>query len=105
MGDGYPEDWVKTLDRLEHLDFTRMILGHGDVAGREWLTLFRGYISDLVQTVRREAATGATLDQIKERVPQALASTYEGPLSTYGDYRPFRRLILGNIERIHATAL
>ena len=37
MGDGYPEDWAGTLDRLAQLDFTHIIMGHGDVAGREWL--------------------------------------------------------------------
>src|SRR2546422_4804875 len=36
MGDGYPEDWVTTLDRLAQLDFTHIIMGHGDVAGRDW---------------------------------------------------------------------
>src|SRR5262245_19006848 len=92
MGDGFPDDWVKTLDRLGQLDFASMILGHGDVTGREWFGLFRGYIADLIAAVRREAAGGATLDQIKERVPQDLAPKYEKPLSIYGDYRPWRRL-------------
>src|SRR5881409_3408521 len=41
MGDGYPEDWVTTLDRLAQLDFTHIIMGHGDVAGRDWLQTFR----------------------------------------------------------------
>src|SRR6059036_2394590 len=38
MGDGYPEDWTATLDRLAQLDFATMIMGHGDVAGRNWLS-------------------------------------------------------------------
>ena len=37
MGDGYPEDWVATLDRLAQLDFTHIVMGHGDLAGRDWL--------------------------------------------------------------------
>ena len=105
MGDGYPEEWPRTLDRLGRLDFTQMILGHGDVAGRDWLEIFRGYVGDLLLAVRREASAGATLDQVKERVPKDLAPKYEGPLSKYGDYRPWRNLILGNIERIYSTAL
>src|SRR5437763_7481857 len=63
MGDGYPEDWVGTLDRLAQLDFTHIIMGHGDPAGRDWLTTFRGYVRDMVEGVRREAAAGATLDE------------------------------------------
>src|SRR5437870_2726659 len=58
MGDGYPEDWVTTLDRLAQLDFTHIIMGHGDVAGRDWLQTFRGYVHDMVDAVRAEVAAG-----------------------------------------------
>ncbi len=103
MGDGYPEEWVRTLQRLEQLDFTQMIMGHGDAAGKDWLRFFRGYIADLIEAVRREADTGASLDEIKQRVPDQLAPRYEAGLSRYGDYRPWRRLVLTNIERVYAT--
>ena len=55
--------------------------------------------------MRREAAGGASLDEIKQRVPNQLAAKYEQGFSTYGDYRPWRRLVLTNIERVYATAL
>jgi cyclase len=103
MGDGYPEDWVRTLDRLERLDFSLMLMGHGEPAGREWLTVFRAYIHDLVEAVRRETVSGATLDEVKRRVPDELAPAYEQAFSKYGPYRPWRTGILTNIERIFAT--
>ncbi|MBI3630453.1 MAG: MBL fold metallo-hydrolase [Candidatus Rokubacteria bacterium] len=102
MGDGYPEDWVATLDRLAQLDFTHIILGHGDVAGREWLRTFRSYIHDMVEAVRQEVAAGATLEEVKQRVPAKLAAVYEKPFSAYADYRPWRTGVLGNIERTYA---
>jgi len=102
MGDGYPEDWAGTLDRLARLDFTHIIMGHGDVVGREWLATFRGYVRDMVAAVRREVATGATLDEVKQRVTAALAPTYEKPFSTYGEYRPWRPGVAGNVERTFA---
>ena len=102
MGDGYPEDWVATLDRLAQLDWRHMIMGHGDVAGRDWLATFRSYIHDLVDAVREQAAAGATLAEVQQRVPAKLAPTYEEPFSTYGHYRPWRQGILGNIERAYA---
>jgi glyoxylase-like metal-dependent hydrolase (beta-lactamase superfamily II) len=102
MGDGYPEDWARTLDRLERLDFDLMLMGHGEPAGKEWLRAFRGYVADLVDAVRREAASGATLDEVKRRVPDLLAPAYEQAFSKYGPYRPWRQLVLGNIERIYA---
>ncbi len=80
MGDGYPEDWVATLDRLTRLDFTHIIMGHGNVADRKWLTTFRAYIHDMVEAVRQEVAAGATLDEVKQRVPATLAPTYEKPI-------------------------
>jgi glyoxylase-like metal-dependent hydrolase (beta-lactamase superfamily II) len=102
MGDGYPEDWVGTLDRLARLDFTRIIMGHGKVADRSWLGTFRSYIDDMVEAVRHEVAAGATLDEVKQRVPAKLAPTYEQPFSAYGDYRPWRLGVLANIERTYA---
>ena len=68
MGDGYPEDWVGTLDRLAQLDFTHIIMGHGDPAGREWLRTFRGYVHDMVEAVRREAAAGALVRAALRRI-------------------------------------
>ena len=102
MGDGYPEDWGPTLDRLAQLDFTHIIMGHGDVVGREWLTTFRSYVHDMVEAVRQEVATGATLDEVKQRVTAKLAPRYEAPFSVYGEYRPWRAGLAANIERTFA---
>jgi len=102
MGDGYPEDWVGTLDRLAQLDFTHIVMGHGNVGDRNWLRTFRAYVHDMVEAVRREVAAGATLEEVKQRVPAKLAPTYEKPFSAYGDYRPWRAGVLGNIERTYA---
>jgi len=102
MGDGYPEDWVATLDRLAQLDFDRIIMGHGDVAGRDWLATFRNYISDMVAAVRREVGAGATLEEVKQRVPGQLAPRHEKAFSAYADYRPWHLGVLGNIERTFA---
>ena len=102
MGDGYPEDWVATVDRLAQLDWSQMIMGHGEVAGRDWLATFRSYIHDMVDAVREQVAAGATLAEVQQRVPAKLAPTYEKPFSAYGHYRPWRQGVLGNIERTYA---
>jgi glyoxylase-like metal-dependent hydrolase (beta-lactamase superfamily II) len=103
MGDGYPLEWVQTLKRLEQLDFTHLIMGHGEVAARDWLRLFQSYIVDLIAAVKRHAAAGVSLDESKRLVPEELAPTYEKPLSKYPDYRPWRQQVLGNIERVYAA--
>ena len=99
MGDGYPDEWAATLDRLAQLDFTHIIMGHGNVTGREWLGTFRSYVHDMVEAVRQEVATGATIDEVKQRVTAKLAPRYEKVFSAYGDYRPWRTGVLANIER------
>jgi len=102
MGDGYPEDWVTTIDRLAELDFDTIVMGHGNPAGRDWLRTFRGYIHDMVEAVREEVATGASLDEVKQRVPARLAPTYEKAFATYEHYRPWRAGLHANIERTYA---
>lgn len=102
MGDGYPEDWVGTLDRLAQLDFTHIIMGHGAPAGRDWLRTFRSYIHDMVEAVREEAAHGATLEQVQERVTARLAPAYEKAFAAYEHYRPWRAGLAKNIERTFA---
>jgi glyoxylase-like metal-dependent hydrolase (beta-lactamase superfamily II) len=101
MGDGYPEEWVTTLDRLAELDFTHIIMGHGEPAGRDWLQVFRGYVHDMVEAVREEAAAGRSLDEVKQRVTDTLAPVYEKPFSVYGEYRPWRTGLAANIERTY----
>jgi glyoxylase-like metal-dependent hydrolase (beta-lactamase superfamily II) len=102
MGDGYPEDWPETLRRLDALDFDRMIMGHGRVAGKDWLRLFRSYVQDLVEAVRREAAAGATLADTQARVREALAPKYEAAFTREGGaFRPWRTLVLANVERAY----
>jgi cyclase len=102
MGDGYPDEWGATLDRLAQLDFTHIIMGHGTVTGRAWLGTFRSYVHDVVQAVREEAAAGASLEEVKQRVTARLAPRYEQPFSAYGDYRPWRTGVAANVERTFA---
>jgi cyclase len=102
MGDGYPEDWVETIDRLAALEWDTLVMGHGRPAGRDWLRIFRGYIRDMVEAVREEVSTGASLDDVKQRVPPRLAPAYEKAFSAYEHYRPWRAGLLANIERTYS---
>ncbi len=100
LNDGYPEEWVQTLDTLDKLDFTRMILGHGDVATRSHLAFFRGYLVDLIAAVKKAVADRATLDEMTRVVADQLAPRYERAMSKYplGQYRDRVGL---NIEMVY----
>jgi len=100
LNDGYPEDWVTTLTALENLDFTHIIPGHGEVMPKSGLSFFRGYISELIAAVKKAAADGATLDEMKTKVAEQLAPKYEQAMSKY-PYGRYRASIGINIEAVH----
>jgi cyclase len=104
LNDGYPEEWVQTLNSLEKLDFTHIIPGHGEVLPKSHLTFFRGYLSDLIAAVKKAAADGATLDEMKSKIGDQLAAKYEKGMSKYplGQYRDRVGL---NIEMVHKKAV
>jgi cyclase len=104
LNDGYPEEWVQTLTALEQLDFTRMILGHGEVTTKAHLAFFRGYLTDLIAAVKKAAAAGATLDEMKNGVADRLAPKYERPMSKYplGQYRD---RVGTNIEAVYRKVI
>jgi glyoxylase-like metal-dependent hydrolase (beta-lactamase superfamily II) len=89
LGDGYPEEWIETLNALEQIDFTHMILGHGDVTTKDHITFFRGYLTDLIAAVKQAVADGASLAEMQRDVAEHLAPQYERGMSKYplGQYR------------------
>jgi glyoxylase-like metal-dependent hydrolase (beta-lactamase superfamily II) len=100
LNDGYPEEWVQTLDALDKVDFTHMILGHGNVATKAHLTFFRGYLTDLIAAVKKASVDGASLEEMQKGVAEQLAPQYERGMSKYplGQYRDRVGL---NIEMVY----
>ena len=89
LGDAYPEEWIETLNALEQVDFTHMILGHGEVAPKSHLTFFRNYLTDLIASVKQAAAEGATVAEMQTTVAEQRVPKYEQGMSKYplGQYR------------------
>ena len=87
-------------DRLAELDFTHMMMGHGDVATKSHLAFFRGYMTDLIAAVKKADADGATLDEMKKTLSDQLAPKYEKGMSRYplGQYRASIGI---NVEMVH----
>ena len=103
LNDGYPEEWVQTLDALEKFDFMHIIPGHGEVVSREHLSFFRGYLADLIAAVKK-AADGGNLDEMKESIPDMLAATYEQGMSKYPLGR-YRDRVATNIQAVYDKVL
>jgi cyclase len=89
MNDGFPEEWVGTLNALEKFDFDHIIPGHGGVLPKSGLAFFRSYLADLVAEVKKASAEGASLEDMKKALPDLLAPRYEQGMSKHqqGRYR------------------
>ncbi len=97
MNDGYPYDWIRTLDAAEKLDFDYVIGGHGDVMrGKGKFELWKEYFRDIMAETAEAFAQGATLDEARKRVAPALQAKY-------GDKFPqtFPKDVIPNIEKAY----
>ena len=97
MGDGYPTEWVATLDQLDDLDFEWIIGGHGEVKPRSHLATFRGYLADLIDETRRARARREDLDKAKTSVAAALRQRYAERM---GGFEAFDGSIGANVEKV-----
>jgi glyoxylase-like metal-dependent hydrolase (beta-lactamase superfamily II) len=68
LPDGYPDDWIESLKKIEQLDFETLVPGHGKVGKKEHVRLFRGYLEDLRAAVQEQVQKGASLEESKKSV-------------------------------------
>ncbi len=79
MGDGYPYDWIQTLENTEKLDFDWALGGHGDVMqGKGTFDLWRAYLSDLMQATAEAYAQGASQAEARSQVAAKLVPKFGG---------------------------
>lgn len=97
MGDSYPSEWVATLDALDKLDFDHIIGGHGTVKPKSHLRVFRNYIADLIEEVRRAGGRGESLDQAKASVAALLKPKHAAGMGG----EQFDESVGGNIEKVY----
>ena len=68
LGDGYLDGWIRSLRRVERMDFDILVPGHGPVGKKKHVGMFRGYMEDLREAVLTRVRQGKSLDQIKAEV-------------------------------------
>ena len=97
MADGYPYDWIKTLDAAEKLDFDYALGGHGDVMrDKQPFKLWKQYFTDLMAETASAFSQGATLDEARRRVAPVLAAKYTGKFPA-----TFPKDVISNIEKAY----
>lgn len=77
MADGYPYDWIRTLQSAERLDFDVALGGHGEeLRGKEAFGLWEDYFRDLMKETGEAYGAGATLAEAQARVAPVLLERY-----------------------------
>lgn len=97
LGDGYPNEWVQTLDDLARLDFEHVIGGHGAVGDRRMIAVLRNYLVDLIAEVKTEVRKGSSLETTRKAVLERLLPKYE-PQFDPGEFAPRAP---GNITKVY----
>ena len=83
--DGYPTDWIPTLDRLKALDFDTVLPGHGAAfQGKAKIDQFQSYLRDFWSQAQKLHAAGVTpADAAKQIDMRSHAADYP-TLTTVG---------------------
>jgi len=73
---GYPSEWVRTLEKIDQLEFTTMVTGHGPpVHDRTLLHATLDVFRALLKEGKAARANGLTVDQAKEAIFPSLHDT------------------------------
>jgi glyoxylase-like metal-dependent hydrolase (beta-lactamase superfamily II) len=93
MYDGYPSEWIRTMDNLGRLDATTIVPGHGPVLHDKAYVLL---IRDLMQS---------TVDQLNAKLRHTAPAMFQTVDDIRGavDLSPFRQRFAGNDKDLDAA--
>ena len=96
MDQGSVANWIRTLNAISELPADHFVPGHFEVASRDAFERFRSYLADLYAQVQRLHSSGATLEQVKQRID----------MQKYADFRQypqFQATFADNAESIYRS--
>jgi len=69
MGDGYVDEWIKTLEKLKSIDFTVILPGHGEpIKTNDKIGHFQAYLRDLWDKTIDMRAKGASAEEVAAKI-------------------------------------
>jgi cyclase len=71
MVDAVPEEWLKSLRRLQDLDIDKVIPGHGPLCDKAQLQVMYDNVRYIIDSVKAAIAKGLSLKEIQEKVTLA----------------------------------
>jgi cyclase len=94
MGDSYPYDWIRTLEKL---DYEYAVGGHGGIMhGKAQLLMLESYFRDLMAETADAYSRGRSIDETRRIVAAKL-------VGKYGKNFPpaFSQEVMGNIDKAY----
>jgi glyoxylase-like metal-dependent hydrolase (beta-lactamase superfamily II) len=90
--DGYINDWIDSLRKVETMDFDILAPGHGPLGRKAHVTMFREYMEELRAEVLRNVREGKSLEETKQLVKMSKYEKWGNyqqwlPLNVEGMYR------------------
>jgi glyoxylase-like metal-dependent hydrolase (beta-lactamase superfamily II) len=90
--DGYINDWIDSLRKVETMDFDILAPGHGPLGRKAHVALFREYLEELRAEVSRYVREGKSLEETKQLVKMPKYEKWGNyqqwlPLNVEGMYR------------------
>jgi glyoxylase-like metal-dependent hydrolase (beta-lactamase superfamily II) len=97
MADGYPYDWIRTLEAAEVLDFEHVIPGHGPVLhDKKQFQAWKEYFRNLMAETASAYASGATMAETVQRISPGLLAKHQGAMPA-----TFPTDIIPNIQKAY----
>ena len=81
-----PDEWLKSLDRLNALDVDHVVPGHGEVTDKSAFRIMQDSIGAWIDVIGRELKEGSDLDETKKKVKEAkefAGIPKEGPMAGF----------------------
>ena len=90
--DGYINDWIDSLRKVETMDFDILAPGHGPLGRKAHVAMFREYLEELRAEVSRYVREGKSLEETKHLVKMSKYEKWGNyqqwlPLNVEGMYR------------------
>jgi cyclase len=98
MVEAVPEEWLKSLKKLQNLEVDKIVPGHGPVCDKAQLQVMYDSVKYVIESVKAAIAKGWSLKDVQEKV--TLAERFP-PMGPAGDFMaPIRRESLAHLYEV-----
>ena len=98
MNDGYPNEWIATLNEIARLDIENVIVGHGKVSDKRVIEVQRNFLGEFIGAVRAEVSKASTVEAAQKSVSAQLAPRYASEFPP----QDLERRISSNVPKVYA---